>query len=98
NGCHLLVRERQRRDRVAGTLGDTEQQRLAIRRPRLRNMGRVLVRLRQALRRRRAVSALPEEAEIPVAVRLKRHALAVRGPDGHTIAASQRESARRLTL
>ena len=58
-------------------------------------MGRVLVRLRQALRRRRAVSALPEEAEIAFAVRLKRHALAVRRPDGHTIAASQREPARR---
>src|SRR5438046_522079 len=57
-------------------------------------MGRVLVRVRQALRRRRAVSALPEEAEIAVAVRLKRDALAVRRPDGHTIAASQGESAR----
>src|SRR5205814_5191651 len=55
-------------------------------------MGRVVVWLRQALRRRRAVSALPEEAEIAFAVRLKHHALAVRRPDGYTIAASQRET------
>src|SRR5439155_4471649 len=73
-----------------GTLGDTEQQRFAIGRPRFRDVGHVLVGFRQTFRRAGAVGALPEEAEIPLAVRLKRDALAVGGPDRKTIATAQR--------
>ncbi len=103
NGLSVFQRKHPERRRPA--LAGVVQEALAIRGPRFRNVRDSLVGLRQPLRRPGAVRALPEDAQVSLAIRLERDALAVRGPDGkpvvplsferHAVASSSSRTARR---
>src|SRR5439155_20598445 len=67
------------------------EQKVALRRPRLRNVSGAFFRGRETFGRARAVGALRKDREIAVAVRLEGQALTVRRPRRHAVAAPERQ-------
>ena len=79
------VWERQCPEGDDGSLRDAEQERIALRRPRVGHMGGPGFRLRESLDRAGAIGTLPENAEVLLAIGLKRHPLTIGRPDRKTI-------------
>src|SRR4029079_7203298 len=59
-------------------------------------MGGALFRASEALRRPGAVSPLPEDGEVSVAIGLENHSAAIRSPDRETVAPFERKTAHRF--
>src|SRR3954463_12985023 len=93
-GRRLPVLKRERPQRYVRSFRDGEQEPVTLRRPRLGRMRFARRRPGEALRDA-AIGRLPEDCEVPLAVRLKGDALAVRGPDRKTVVPSGREGLHR---
>src|SRR5262249_4847043 len=88
---HLSVMKRQILQDEAAPVGfAVEEQRIAIRRPRFRNVALSLLRSGQTLGRPAAVRPLPEDGLVAFAIRLKGDPSAVSGPDWKSIPAAHR--------